>query len=204
MILYHYTSAAGLYGIMGSKSLWTSDYRFLNDTSEFRHGWRVVLDAVNRAGAEIRTMSTLAWDTIELFRQHDDKVYGFVGSLSSEGDLLSQWRGYNQGRGFSIGFDAGWLQQNAAAQGFDIAPVLYQADEQRAIADKVVRLLIDMLLAGTEEPEGARAQVRTWWPHALKTALVLKNEQIHEERESRLVWVGVSWPQGLKRCRRLG
>lgn len=35
MILYHYTTAAGLHDIVASRSLWTSHYRFLNDTSEF-------------------------------------------------------------------------------------------------------------------------------------------------------------------------
>ncbi|MHC4042957.1 hypothetical protein [Bradyrhizobium sp. 23AC] len=54
MILYHYTSAAGLHGIVASESLWTSHYRFLNDTSEFRHGWDIVLAAIERRAAEIR------------------------------------------------------------------------------------------------------------------------------------------------------
>ncbi|MGY4497915.1 hypothetical protein ACVWYH_001846 [Bradyrhizobium sp. GM24.11] len=133
-----------------------------------------------------------------LFRQHSSEVHGFVGSLTSEGDLLSQWRGYNRGQGFSIGFSADWLLQNAAAQDFDITPVLYDTEQQRAAADRAVTLLIGRLVEGTDEPEGARAQVRTWWPHALKTALVLKNQHFQEERESRLVWVGVSWPGDLK------
>ncbi|MET4608771.1 hypothetical protein ABIB90_008279 [Bradyrhizobium sp. JR4.1] len=59
-------------------------------------------------------------------------------------------------------------------------------------------LLLGRLVEGTDEPEGARPQVRTWWPHALKTAPVLKNQHFQEERESRLVWVGVSWPAGLR------
>jgi hypothetical protein len=198
MVLYHYTSAAGLHGIIATRSLWTSDYRFLNDTSEFRHGWKIVLDAIDDRGAEIRDISPFAWDTIALFREHSDNAYGFVGSLTSEGDLLSQWRGYNRGQGFSIGFNADWLQQNAVAQGFDITPVLYAPDEQRAAADRLVTLLIQLLSNGTGEPEGAHAQVRTWWLQALKVALVLKNRHFREERESRLVWVGNSWPPGLK------
>lgn len=198
MILYHYTTAAGLHDIVASRSLWTSHYRFLNDTSEFLHGWKIVLDAIDRRGAEIRDISSLAWETVALFRQHSSEIHGFVGSLTSEGDLLSQWRGYNRGQGFSIGFSADWLLQNAAAQDFDITPVLYDTEQQRAAADRAVTLLIGRLVEGTDEPEGARAQVRTWWPHALKTALVLKNQHFQEEREARLIWVGVSWPGDLK------
>lgn len=80
MILYHYTSAAGLYGIVASKSLWTSHYRFLNDTSEFRHGWDIVLAAIERGGAEIRQISSLAWEMIMLFREHSESVHAFVRS----------------------------------------------------------------------------------------------------------------------------
>ncbi|MET4489792.1 hypothetical protein ABIA94_005379 [Bradyrhizobium sp. LA7.1] len=32
--------------------------------------------------------------------------------------------------GFSIGFDADWLLQNAAAQGFDITPVIHDTEQQ--------------------------------------------------------------------------
>ncbi|MET4324004.1 hypothetical protein [Bradyrhizobium sp. RT5a] len=64
MIPYHYTSAAGLHGIVASRSLWTSHYRFLNDTSEFLHGWKIVLDAIDRRGAKIRDISSLAWETV--------------------------------------------------------------------------------------------------------------------------------------------
>lgn len=198
MILYHYTSAAGLYGIVASKSLWTSHYRFLNDTSEFRHGWDIVLAAIERRGAEIRQISSLAWEMIMLFREHSESVHAFVGSLTANGDLLSQWRGYNRGQGFSIGFDAGWLLQNAAAQGFDITPVIYDTEQQHAAADAAVALLVALLLEGTDDPEGPHAEVKRWWPHALKTALVLKNGHFREECESRLVWADVSWPAGLK------
>ncbi|WP_176422093.1 DUF2971 domain-containing protein [Bradyrhizobium sp. 2S1] len=198
MILYHYTSAAGLYGIVASKSLWTSHYRFLNDTSEFRHGWDIVLAAIERRGTKIKQISSLAWERITRFREHSESVHAFVGSLTSNGDLLSQWRGYNRGQGFSIGFDADWLRQNAEEQRFDITPVIYDTEQQHAAADEAVAQLVARLLEGTDEPEGARAQVKRWWPHALKTALALKNEHFREECESRLVWADVSWPPGLK------
>ncbi|MET4608772.1 hypothetical protein ABIB90_008280 [Bradyrhizobium sp. JR4.1] len=42
----------------------TSHYRFLNDTSEFLHGWKIVLDAIDRRGAKIRDISSLAWETV--------------------------------------------------------------------------------------------------------------------------------------------
>jgi len=140
----------------------------------------------------------LAWETVALFRQNSSEVHGFVGSLTSEGDLLSQWRGYNRGQGFSIGFNPDWLLQNAAAQGFDVTPVLYDTEEQRAGADRAMTLLIGRLVEGTDEPEGPAPKSGPDGRMPLKTALILKNQHFQKEREWRLVWVGVSWPAGLK------
>jgi len=33
-LLFHYTTAAGMRGILDSSRLWATNYRFLNDTSE--------------------------------------------------------------------------------------------------------------------------------------------------------------------------
>jgi hypothetical protein len=37
-LLFHYTNAAGLLGILDSARLWATNYRFLNDSSEIGHG----------------------------------------------------------------------------------------------------------------------------------------------------------------------
>ena len=42
--LYHYTTTAGLKGILGSKSIWATHYRYLNDTKEINYGIEKVLD----------------------------------------------------------------------------------------------------------------------------------------------------------------
>jgi hypothetical protein len=196
--LYHYTTAAGLQGIIASKSLWASDYRFLNDTSEFRYGWKLVVDAMDDREAEIKECSSVAWQTIELFLRDADKAYAFVGSLTSQGDLLSQWRGYNRGQGFAIGFNEDWLEQNAAVQKFDISPVLYGPDEQRGAADTTVNLLIQQLVDNKAEPATVLEKINTWRLQAVKTALRLKDRHFSEERESRLVWSGHSWPVRLR------
>jgi hypothetical protein len=85
MVPYHYTSAADLHGIITSKSLWASDYRFLNDTSEFRYGLDILFNAIDRRKAEISRLSADAWNEIVLLREHNDLegVYAFVASLTS-------------------------------------------------------------------------------------------------------------------------
>jgi hypothetical protein len=41
MILYHYTTTVGLQKIIESKSIWAFECRFLNDASEFQHGFSI-------------------------------------------------------------------------------------------------------------------------------------------------------------------
>ena len=36
-LLYHYTTLTGLLGIVGSKKLWASDIRYMNDSAELKH-----------------------------------------------------------------------------------------------------------------------------------------------------------------------
>jgi hypothetical protein len=44
--LFHYTTPAGLLGILRDLSLWGSDLRFLNDAQEAIYGRDLVVDAV--------------------------------------------------------------------------------------------------------------------------------------------------------------
>ena len=198
MPLYHYTSAAGLQGIITSKSIWATDHRFLNDPSEFTHGWAIVFNALRERKTELDKQSGEIWSTIELFHHHGERhgVFAFVGSLTSEGDLLSQWRGYGGGKGFAIGFNEDWLLQNAMAQGFDIHPVVYSPEEQRKAADDAVTLLVGLL--AEREPAKHLEITREWWRHALKVSLILKDRNFGEEHERRLLWIGSGWPPELK------
>jgi Protein of unknown function (DUF2971) len=185
-----------LQGIISSKSLWATDYRFLNDRSEFRYGWKLLIDAIDRRESDIRARSSHAWDTIALFVRTTDKANAFVVSLTSKGDLLSQWRGYNHGRGFAIGFDDGWLRHNASVQDFDISSVIYEPNDQIAAADTTVDLLVEGLARA--HPTYVLELLNIWRIQAVKTALRLKDRHFSEEQESRLVWAGHSWPMHLK------
>lgn len=198
MTWFHYTTATGLKGIIESKSLWATDHRFLNDPSEFTHGWAMVFSALRSRKAELDKVSDEIWITLESFREHGERhgVFAFVGSLTSEGDLLSQWRGYGNGRGFAIGFNEDWLLQNAMAQGFHIHPVVYAPEEQRRAANDAVTLLLGLL--SENQPANHFDILRQWWMHALKVALVLKDQNFSEEREHRLMWIGLEWPSGLE------
>jgi len=138
--LLHYTTFAGLRGILSSGCLWATDAAFLNDSSEISHFFderlreliaedagqcalelaRVpqYLERMNRDGGLERVVglevdawhSTLRRVTLSMNRP-------FVLSLSGPSDervqhsgLLSQWRGYGGDGGFAIVFDTQALE----------------------------------------------------------------------------------------------
>ncbi len=155
-----------------------------------------MVDAIDRREADIKERSSFAWDTIALFLRDTDKATAFVGSLTPHGDLLSQWRGYNRGQGFAIGFDEAWLRHNATLQNFDISPVIYDSDEQNAAADTTVDILVEEL--ADKRTATVLETLNSWRTQAVKTALRQKDHHFSEEQEPRLVWAGHSWPTGLK------
>jgi hypothetical protein len=134
-LLYHYTSEAGLTGIIGSDNIRATHIRFLNDWMEFREAFtqsyvRILLDSF-RAGLPsdlapdaCRVMdgmlSRRAREILEIAAGSESANETFVCSFTSAspqesgdpGDQLSQWRGYSAGtQGFSLGFDRELLRE---------------------------------------------------------------------------------------------
>jgi hypothetical protein len=106
--LYHYTNAAGLRGIFESQQLWFTDYRHLNDPSEFLHGLEFARDVARRlkTGKDERAKFFLDQFIANFRRETFDKGFEFyIASFSRDRNDLGQWRAYaDNGQGFAIGF----------------------------------------------------------------------------------------------------
>lgn len=138
--LLHYTTLAGLSGILSSGALWATDATFLNDSSEITHFFderlrKLVVDDAHRYAIELgripRYLARIVSDG------GFDKVIGieadawhsalrrvtlamnrpFVLSLSAPSDdrvrhsgLLSQWRGYGLDGGYALVFETQKLE----------------------------------------------------------------------------------------------
>lgn len=137
--LYHYTTAAGLHGIIESQQLWATNISFLNDPEE-QTGFFVrrmpallsyaikasiakmkntpsgkqILDA---SGGEVtfqNEMTKRLVDSIRSFviKHHQPYVISFCSILPQQDPndgLLSQWRGYGLDGGYAIVFDTNIL-----------------------------------------------------------------------------------------------
>jgi hypothetical protein len=138
--LYHYTTWDGLLGILQTKTLWATHYKFLNDYSEivlFRDkliSW--ILPYVREAYENLIKQSPHIEQEINQqgglgqVIQHDTEVFvdaqyratgldiyilSFCGQhknphVNSNG-LLSQWRGYGDGGGFALVFNTQKMEE---------------------------------------------------------------------------------------------
>ena len=111
-ILYHYTSTAGFYNIVMSKSIHCGHTAWMNDKFENKWLHKMFDKAKQRRDFEL----TPEWQQqIErILRANTDYIQNqpFLFCLSKDEDLLSQWRAYgDDGKGVAIGFDKGILEK---------------------------------------------------------------------------------------------
>jgi Protein of unknown function (DUF2971) len=113
--LFHFTTAAGLLGVLTSSRMWATDLRFLNDAEEsvyarerFVHAVR---DVENPALAPTHSLHDLADEFGQTFARYKRLVeqelssfpFGvYVACFCESGDLLSQWRAYGSDHGYAI------------------------------------------------------------------------------------------------------
>lgn len=124
-VVYHYTSADGLFGIIDKGVVWASDTRFMNDSEELRMAMRAMTHRVeSRLGkVTIRENRKAIESAVGMVIQSGFSAY--VASFSEAGNMLSQWRAYAPRDGVSIGFLASAL---CSVPGFRFARCEYIDD----------------------------------------------------------------------------
>lgn len=107
-VLYHYTDAKGLRGIIENESFWFTDYRHLNDPTELHHGVNIAVEMIKNLpqprNAPTGEFLELLADLLRKENFNSDYLDVLTCSFSSTRDDLGQWRAYgDDGRGFAIG-----------------------------------------------------------------------------------------------------
>ena len=156
-MLYHYTDAFGLDGILRSGCLRATHYRYLNDTRELVEGREVVDQAAAdiEAGAEYSEVQrALSKEFRRAF--HLPKVNAvlrdtFVAALSVKPDDLGQWRAYGaRGAGYCIGIQFVQGPVPAAADGDTLRVMLLPCEYDRDAARGRIRGVLEKLFQGVE------------------------------------------------------
>ena len=195
--LYHYTSFTGLLGIVDSRSLWASDIRYMNDSAELKHTADLIrTEITHRIGSGHAKPNLLNqfldWVTHRITNGH----MLFASSFRSNGNLLSQWRGYSRlGKGVSLGFNPDYILHCAERQSFQIGKCIYNCEHQERLIRQVVDA-VEVLAGEQDRDDNCQADNKDTSYHSifqmiesdlLRIAAILKHPSFREEEEWRIV-----------------
>jgi Protein of unknown function (DUF2971) len=156
-VVYHYTTTAGLLGILNTQKIWATDLAYLNDAAELSYGMGLVLETVTKLltskseFAYPRALVPMYASIFEIALQSMRGVIStFVTCFCEEPDLLGQWRGYAVGGGYAIGFDSAELRtRTSTVVSLPLVPVVYdptqQADVIEAVTTRALTQLIELI-----------------------------------------------------------
>jgi hypothetical protein len=208
-ILWHYTDADGLLGILNSRRIRATHVAHLNDPSELVHGEELAVsvasdlanslakDSGNDIAIAALTRFRLNWGTIRLSASWEIFAASFC---NDQGNRLSQWRGYGgAGSGYSLGF------KRVAISIEDYPHLLVQVRYPEDPNTEKLRSSFDAIVAAVQLSVAAGAERESVIALALAKlnivaqvfALKVKHAGFSEENEWRLVAIpGIATGKG--------
>jgi hypothetical protein len=204
-LVFHYTDAAAMSGIVSKGKIWATHFMHLNDRRELLEGE----DLVREVAKEMRQTTTghrqELWTDFET--NFDAMVITqivrdlYVVSFSEDGDDLDQWRAYGgRGGGYAIGvtFKVATDDENAAAQtagfGGTMLKVRYDREEAREKVRKdlseafnAIERYVDTYGSKVAPIKIFKAGMVAAYQRAARIAPILKHKAFEREREWRLI-----------------
>jgi hypothetical protein len=203
-VLWHYTDARGLMGILEHEELWATQTNFLNDSTELAHGIGLSTKVVAGYSAShvkevtVRFLGGLVDPKqAALTGWLDRNLDVYVVCFCSDGDLLSQWRAYagrDDAGGYAIGMGTrrplqGWPQTAPGGHGFALRRVLYDPEEQQAACRDLVDALVPVLDDDPTDVERQKSFAKSFVDGVVELASWCKHPAFEEEQEWRIVYV---------------
>jgi hypothetical protein len=192
-LLFHYTSAEALLGIVETGELWASQIRYLNDTAELLYAAQlteiVLKERIARLAGPLRSAVQAATEGLAHMQQ---EKFFYAASFSEEGDLLSQWRAYGDaGGGYAVGIRMREVRRMASFP--LVRKVEYDEGRQRALVQQMVEEALASAHAAPAEAGGAAprrpAVLRALMADLALLAAFFKHDSFREEREWRALCV---------------
>ena len=202
-VLYQYTDVSALQGIIKNNGFWATHFRYLNDKKELDFGLYLVLQFISNNGNKYSGQCTkVFFDEIKdiclnsssrgELPFHGVDIYSI--SLSSKGDLLSQWRGYGKKyRSVCIGFDVNKLECDVVSGGRSciLRKIIYNPVDQtniiEAYMNEACRVLENNENLFMRDNDLLIETKRQIYTGILATALCFKEKCWEEEDEWRLI-----------------
>jgi hypothetical protein len=189
-VLYHYTNVAALMNIFRTNELWATNAVYTNDQTEILHSvvqlkQIVEPDRANRVNDPAGDAMLIVADEFYTI------VEAYLVCFCSNGDLLSQWRGYGQQGGYAIGVDPTRFAHLVDNVQVMLVPVVYDpAEQDRLLRDLVGRwrAAFKDVAAAEDDPQMRRMGAFVFAQAFSYLAMNFKNQAFAEEQEWRLVY----------------
>lgn len=199
-ILYQYTSLEGFMGIVSNRSVWMTEFQYLNDRDEVQNGktflTRSIEEIQRSEPSQDLNQALSSWR--DQLQSSNNQIN--IASFSTEDDSLSQWRAYGP---IAVGFKT----ESLASHGIDcnLSPVIYENDKKQALAEFFVRHYAS---AFEEDKKNNAPHIGQWDKinRFLEFAVLFKNEAFKSEAEFRLTYIEnpeIIESLGLKKPKRL-
>jgi Protein of unknown function (DUF2971) len=198
-ILFHYTSAEGLIGILKARAIWATSIRFLNDSTEYRLAISLARQFIEEHSKKVRGKFDTALYAVlsERLTLEVEEVY--VSSFTENPDQLSQWRAYCPATGgYAIGFWSKSLMDvpDPPTHRF-LARCVYEShlhqELVRTLVKDVVSIAEESLSDGMSQDRVFREAYKRLGRLLPLLAPALKDPSFAEEQEWRLVCLSASF-----------
>ena len=152
--LYHYTSPKALKGILKSNKLWFSNIYFLNDKSEMKYTYLLILELLTSIKKDLdsefykKILERAEYMTCNTYYEEESAIFArleyYVLCLSTEKNCLSLWSNYtktNDKTGYNIAFSYDGLQDCVDSKGYEFASfakVCYDVDKQKEMLSNTI------------------------------------------------------------------
>jgi hypothetical protein len=190
--LTHYTTLAGLMGIVENKVLWASNALFLNDKSELLHGFEAAKLAVkvNASLAEKKWIKAVIEELGNI--EANGLADVFITCFCERHDVLSLWRGYSGvEQGVAVTFDGPRIARQLGKAKSRPAQVIYAevttVQKFRSELKKEIADLLEWDEVGDLGPEEIKEDARKLVAKLLPR---FKHYGFRDEREFRFVLYG--------------
>jgi hypothetical protein len=213
-ILYHYTAADGLLGMLQSHQIWATNVRFMNDRSELDYGINLVYrvfeedEFVGKLPLKDKPAFTKIKKNIRVMLDDaEKKTTHFAICFCEKENLLSQWRGYGEsGSGFALGFQTERLNEFVAEPRPNLKPeqmlpvilrrVIYDEYAQKDFVRSCIRAIVKSIQFDRSVKTAAQTEWLQTAPGIVVNRLLyeclvcFKHPGFYEEEEWRLIQQG--------------
>ncbi|MFM0224838.1 DUF2971 domain-containing protein [Paraburkholderia dipogonis] len=219
--LYHYTTAEGFQSILSGRSFWATDISHLNDSSELEYGcdlFAMRLGVLKDKWAN-DFVSHFVDGMMKQLRLPSGLVFqAYVVCFCTNGNLLSQWRGYGSGGGgYSIGLSphkktGAQLGGNAFVLDdggvVHLRQVIYDPVEQVTLFDKLLEGIAEVLAQHGQSMRWEEFREKVLQDALMRAQIVLadllpcfKSHAFSEEKEFRYIYFAHTYPLKNQRFR---